>query len=107
MLSTYPKCDDSKINEQAESDMAWLQSLIGAVRNIRGEMKLGNAVRLPVLIQGQAMNKKASLVRIDNQFKTLAKVDSLTIVKTGEEVPLSSSGMVGQNESACPHERLD
>lgn len=106
MLSTYPKCDDSKINEQAESDMAWLQSLIGAVRNIRGEMKLGNAVRLPVLIQGVSDEQKASLVRIDNQFKTLAKVDSLTIVKTGEEVPLSSSGMVGQMKVLVPMKGL-
>lgn len=106
MLSTYPKCDDSKINEQAESDMAWLQSLIGAVRNIRGEMKLGNAVRLPVLIQGASDEQKASLARIDNQFKTLAKVDSLTIVKTGEEVPLSSSGMVGQMKVLVPMKGL-
>ncbi|MPX18787.1 valine--tRNA ligase [Moraxella catarrhalis] len=106
MLSTYPKCDDSKINEQAESDMAWLQSLIGAVRNIRGEMKLGNAVRLPVLIQGASDEQKASLARIDNQFKTLAKVDSLTIVKPGEEVPLSSSGMVGQMKVLVPMKGL-
>lgn len=106
MLSTYPKYDDSKINEQAESDMAWLQSLIGAVRNIRGEMKLGNAVRLPVLIQGASDEQKASLVRIENQFKTLAKVDSLTIVKTGEEVPLSSSGMVGQMKVLVPMKGL-
>ncbi|OAU97204.1 Valyl-tRNA synthetase [Moraxella catarrhalis] len=106
MLSSYPECDDSKINEQAESDMAWLQSLIGAVRNIRGEMKLGNAVRLPVLIQGASDEQKASLARIDNQFKTLAKVDSLTIVKTGEEVPLSSSGMVGQMKVLVPMKGL-
>ena len=106
MLSTYPKCDDSKINEQAESDMAWLQSLIGAVRNIRGEMKLGNAVRLPVLIQGASDEQKESLVRIENQFKTLAKVDSLTIVNTGEEVPLSSSGMVGQMKVLVPMKGL-
>lgn len=106
MLSSYPECDDSKINEQAESDMAWLQSLIGAVRNIRGEMKLGNAVRLPVLIQGASDEQKASLARIDNQFKTLAKVDSLTIVKPGEEVPLSSSGMVGQMKVLVPMKGL-
>jgi Valyl-tRNA synthetase len=39
----------SVINEQAEADMQWLQGLIGAVRNIRGEMGLGNARLLPVL----------------------------------------------------------
>ncbi len=38
-----------RVNEQAEADMQWLQGLIGAVRNIRGEMGLGNARLLPVL----------------------------------------------------------
>lgn len=52
------------------------------------------------------VNKKASLVRIDNQFKTLAKVDSPTIVKIGEEVPLSSSGMVGQMKVLVPMKGL-
>ena len=31
--------------------MQWLQGLIGAVRNIRGELGLGNARLLPVLLK--------------------------------------------------------
>ncbi|WP_049236394.1 valine--tRNA ligase [Moraxella canis] len=106
MLSSYPECDDSKINEQAESDMAWLQSLIGAVRNIRGEMKLGNAVRLPVLIQGASDEQQASLVRIDSQFKALAKVESLTIVGENDEVPLSSQALIGSLKVLVPMKGL-
>lgn len=106
MLSAYPECDDSKINEQAESDMMWLQSLIGAVRNIRGEMKLGNAVRLPVLIQGASDEQRASLVRIDSQFKALAKVDSLTLVGENDEVPLSSQALIGSLKVLVPMKGL-
>ncbi|TWV82383.1 valine--tRNA ligase [Moraxella sp. VT-16-12] len=106
MLSAYPECDDSKINEQAESDMMWLQSLIGAVRNIRGEMKLGNAVRLPVLIQGASDEQQASLVRIDSQFKALAKVDSLTLVGENDEVPLSSQALIGSLKVLVPMKGL-
>lgn len=106
MLSAYPECDGSKINEQAESDMMWLQSLIGAVRNIRGEMKLGNAVRLPVLIQGASDEQQASLVRIDSQFKALAKVDSLTLVGENDEVPLSSQALIGSLKVLVPMKGL-
>lgn len=106
MLSAYPECDDSKINEQAESDMIWLQSLIGAVRNIRGEMKLGNAVRLPVLIQGASDEQQASLVRIDSQFKALAKVDSLTLVGENDEVPLSSQALISSLKVLVPMKGL-
>ena len=106
VVADYPKTDDAQISEQVEADMAWLQELIASVRNIRGEMKLGNAVRLPVLLQNISADEDARLSRIKNQFKALAKVESLTIVKEGDEVPLSSSSMVGQLRVLVPMKGL-
>jgi valyl-tRNA synthetase len=106
VVADYPQTDDSQISEQTEADMAWLQELIASVRNIRGEMKLGNAVRLPVLLQNVSQDEEARLSRIKNQFKALAKVESLEIVKEGDEVPLSSSSMVGQLRVLVPMKGL-
>jgi len=106
VVADYPQTDDSQISEQTEADMAWLQELIASVRNIRGEMKLGNAVRLPVLLQNVSQDEDARLSRIKNQFKALAKVESLEIVKEGDEVPLSSSSMVGQLRVLVPMKGL-
>ncbi|MFK4001581.1 valine--tRNA ligase [Psychrobacter namhaensis] len=106
VVASYPQTDDSQISEQVEADMAWLQELIASVRNIRGEMKLGNAVRLPVLLQNVSSDEEARLSRIKNQFKALAKVESLEIVKEGDEVPLSSSSMVGQLRVLVPMKGL-
>lgn len=106
MLASFPVANAQRINDQAESDMVWLQSLIGAVRNIRGEMKLGNAVRLPVLLQGVTDDQKASLLRIESQFKALAKVESLTIVGSDEEVPLSSQALIGSLKVLVPMKGL-
>jgi len=106
VVADYPKTDDAQISEQVEADMAWLQELIASVRNIRGEMKLGNAVRLPVLLQNVSSDEDARLSRIKNQFKALAKVESLEIVKEGDEVPLSSSSMVGQLRVLVPMKGL-
>ncbi len=106
VIASYPQTDDSQISEQTEADMAWLQELIASVRNIRGEMKLGNAVRLPVLLQNVSHDEEARLSRIKNQFKALAKVESLEIVKEGDEVPLSSSSMVGQLRVLVPMKGL-
>ncbi|MGP5686781.1 valine--tRNA ligase [Psychrobacter glacincola] len=106
VVADYPKTDDAQISEQTEADMAWLQELIASVRNIRGEMKLGNAVRLPVLLQNVSSDEEARLSRIKNQFKALAKVESLEIVKEGDEVPLSSSSMVGQLRVLVPMKGL-
>ena len=106
VIADYPQTDSTLISEQIESDMDWLQELIASVRNIRGEMKLGNAVRLPVLLQNISDEEEQRLSRIANQFKALAKVESLTILKDGDEVPLSSSSMVGQLRILVPMKGL-
>ncbi|MBP2280009.1 valyl-tRNA synthetase [Psychrobacter sp. PL19] len=106
VIAAYPQTDTTQISKQIEADMAWLQQLIASVRNIRGEMKLGNAVRLPVLLQNISLAEDERLSRIANQFKALAKVESLTILKAGDEVPLSSSSMIGQLRVLVPMKGL-
>ncbi|MFW2044632.1 valine--tRNA ligase [Acinetobacter variabilis] len=106
MLAQYPVADEAKINEQAEADMQWLQGLIGAVRNIRGEMGLGNARLLPVLLQNTTEAEKAQITRIEPLFKALAKVESITFLADGEQPPLSSSSVVGHVSVFVPMKGL-
>lgn len=106
MLAQYPVADEAKINEQAEADMQWLQGLIGAVRNIRGEMGLGNARLLPVLLQNTTEAEKAQITRIEALFKALAKVESITFLANGEQPPLSSSSVVGHVSVFVPMKGL-
>lgn len=106
MLAQYPVADEAKINEQAEADMQWLQGLIGAVRNIRGEMGLGNARLLPVLLQNTTEAEKAQIARIEPLFKALAKVESITFLADGEQPPLSSSSVVGHVSVYVPMKGL-
>ncbi|MDM1309796.1 valine--tRNA ligase [Acinetobacter indicus] len=106
MLSQYPVADQALVNEQAEADMQWLQGLIGAVRNIRGEMGLGNARLLPVLLQNTTDAEKAQIARIEPLFKALAKVESITFLADAEQPPLSSSSVVGHVSVFVPMKGL-
>ncbi|RLL28759.1 valine--tRNA ligase [Acinetobacter cumulans] len=106
MLAQYPVAEQALINEQAEADMQWLQGLIGAVRNIRGEMGLGNARLLPVLLQNTTDAEKAQISRIEPLFKALAKVESITFLADGEQPPLSSSSVVGHVSVFVPMKGL-
>ncbi|MGC3819924.1 valine--tRNA ligase [Acinetobacter sp. G11] len=106
MLAQYPVADQALINDQAEADMQWLQGLIGAVRNIRGEMGLGNARLLPVLLQNTTDAEKAQITRIEALFKALAKVESITFLADGEQPPLSSSSVVGHVSVFVPMKGL-
>jgi valyl-tRNA synthetase len=105
MTAAYPVPAQEKINEQAEADMQWLQGLIGAVRNIRGEMGLGNARLLPVLLQNTTEAEKAQITRIEALFKALAKVESITFL-ADEQPPLSSSSVVGHVSVFVPMKGL-
>ncbi|MGI1794695.1 valine--tRNA ligase [Acinetobacter variabilis] len=106
MLAPYPVAEQALINDQAEADMQWLQGLIGAVRNIRGEMGLGNARLLPVLLQNTTDAEKAQIARIEPLFKALAKVESITFLAEGEQPPLSSSSVVGHVSVYVPMKGL-
>ena len=106
MLAQYPVANPERVNEQAEADMQWLQGLIGAVRNIRGEMGLGNARLLPVLLQNTTEAEKAQITRIEALFKALAKVESITFLADGEQPPLSSSSVVGHVSVFVPMKGL-
>lgn len=106
MTAQYPVPEAAKINDQAEADMQWLQGLIGAVRNIRGEMGLGNARLLPVLLQNISDAERTQIERIEPLFKALAKVESIEFLTKDQEPPLSSSSVIGHASVFVPMKGL-
>ena len=54
MVQPYPRARDSKIDEAAERWAADLKAAIDACRNLRGEMNLSPATKVPLLVQGDA-----------------------------------------------------
>lgn len=86
--------------------MQWLQGLIGAVRNIRGEMGLGNARLLPVLLQNTSDAEREQIIRIEALFKTLAKVESIEFLNQDQEPPLSCSSVVSHASVFVPMKGL-
>ncbi len=52
MLAPYPAADPTRIDEQAEAEVATLQALVNACRSLRGEMNLSPAQKAPLLVAG-------------------------------------------------------
>ena len=48
----YPQSQPEKIDPQAEAHVAKLKTLVDACRNLRGEMKVSPATKLPLLVVG-------------------------------------------------------
>ncbi len=102
MLSRYPQSDATKIDEQALNDVAWLQAVILGVRNIRGEMKIADAQKIPVLVKNGSVDDQQRLNDNQQFLKKLAALESITWLSPAENAPMSATALVGQMEILVP-----
>jgi len=54
MHAAFPKADPARLDVEAAAEMASLKELTNAVRNLRGEMNLSPAQKVPLYIEGNA-----------------------------------------------------
>ena len=102
MLQAYPLADESKIDSDAEADIAWLQGIILAVRNIRGEMNISPGKALPVLLQQGNESDQQRFDAYQNLLLSLAKLESLSWLQPDQEAPMSSIQLVGDMQVRVP-----
>ena len=86
MLAAYPKADPEKIVQAAFDQMAQLQDLIGAVRNLRGEMGIQPNVKAPLFVE--------SADDLADYLKYLPMMTRLTEAKTVDRLPESEDAPV-------------
>ena len=54
MLAPFPVADAGRVDEAAIAEMARLKELTNACRNLRGEMNIGPAIKVPLYVEGDA-----------------------------------------------------
>ncbi len=102
MLAGYPICDDSKIDQQAITDLEWVKEFIIGVRKIRDEMKISPAKAIPSFINNGSAEDLRRLNE-NRQFLTkLANLESATWLEAGEAAPMSATTLVGEMEILVP-----
>ena len=85
MLAAYPEADPEKIVQAAFDQMAQLQDLAGAVRNLRGEMGIAPNVKAPLFVEGSVP---------EALLKYLPALTRLTEAKTVDRLPESEDAPV-------------
>ncbi len=75
-LAKYPRAEAAKIDPAADAEMALLKSLVDAVRNLRGEMGVSPAKRVPLHVAGNALE----IGRLAPYLQVLAKVSEFHAV---------------------------
>jgi valyl-tRNA synthetase len=79
-LAAYPQCDPAQIDASAETEMAILQDLIVAVRNIRAELKIEPKQKLAIEIHAPP-EIRSMIERECASVERMANVESIAFVQ--------------------------
>ncbi|WP_087686861.1 valine--tRNA ligase [Pandoraea sp. PE-S2R-1] len=100
MVQPYPVADASKIDESDEAWMQQLKAAVDACRNLRGEMNLSPALRVPLLVAGDIDFLKS----IAPYLQTLAKLSEVQVLADEASLDAQAAGaplaIVGANKLA-------
>jgi valyl-tRNA synthetase len=106
MISPWPKECRAFINEAAEKSMATIQNVIGAIRNIRGEMNVPPTKQANVIITGSNGTNLELLQTHRSYFEHLANVAQLQCVEGAAKPEKAASAIVNDFEVFVPLEGL-
>lgn len=95
MLQAYPESQPGKIDEQAEAWMHELKAMTDACRNLRGEMQLSPALRVPLIMEAANPAQATRLQSFAPYLQALAKLSEVQVADQLPESPASVS-IVGE-----------
>ena len=95
MRQRYPEPDTARIDEAAETDMAWVMAFILGVRRIRGEMDIAPGRALPVLLQDAGDTDRRRLEAYLPYLSKLARLAELEFLPSGAPAPEAALALVG------------
>jgi len=81
-LAPYPAADEAQIDLATETEMAILQDLIVAVRNLRAELKVEPKVKVPIEVFANDPAIRTLIEQNHGAVERLAGVESLKFVET-------------------------
>ena len=90
MLRPFPLEELGPSDAESELAVDWVQSVVNAVRNIRGEMNLNPGQMLPLILQGGTARDRAWLAETEPLLRRLAKVSTPDWLTPGDTAPAAS-----------------
>ncbi len=94
MVQPYPGAEPGRIDPQADGEMALLKRIVDACRNLRGEMNLSPAVRVPLALAPRDARSEAFVAYLTAlaRLSAVERVDSLAAVQGAGPAPVAVVG---------------
>lgn len=102
-VAPYPKVQEADIDESTEKDFEYINRVLYAIRNIRGEMKIAPGQVIDVYIIGQKNTPHSQLLQKNVHLITsLVKIESILFEKESPTLKFSSNAMVDDLKIVIP-----
>ncbi|MEO7128361.1 MAG: class I tRNA ligase family protein, partial [Rhodoferax sp.] len=109
-IAPYPVSQPGKIDEGAIAHVAKLKSLVDACRNLRGEMKVSPATRLPLYVMAHNAGEAAFMEQVAPVLRALAKLSEVKVfadeASWGAAAQAAPVAVVGEAR-ICLHMAID
>ena len=102
MAQAFPEVDAAKQDDKVLADIEWVKKFIVGIRNIRGEMDISPNKPLNALLKNVSDEDARRLDAAKAFLDKLSKLETVTILKDGEEAPASATALVGEMEILIP-----
>lgn len=101
-LQPYPVSDENRIDQQSLDEIEWVKQVVMGVRRIRSEMNINPGKRLPLNIGGATAADTDRLQRHRSLLVFLARLDTISILRDGDDAPESAVALVDQLKLMIP-----
>ncbi|MBA2657934.1 MAG: valine--tRNA ligase [Tatlockia sp.] len=106
MLSPYPTVNEECINLEIEEELAWVKTVIQAIRTIRSEMTISPAKQIPLILRNFNETIKDRVIKYQATLKSLSKLSDIRLMGSHENAPVSASALIGELELLIPMAEL-
>ncbi len=100
MLRPFPA--PGPLDEEAESDVIWLQEVVQGVRRIRSELDLSPAKNLDVWFQGGSQSDRDRQAKFEGALSQLARIRSAQWVDESKDTAQCAVALVGDLKILIP-----
>ena len=110
MLQPYPPSNEvgneasneAHLNVEAGKNMDWLKQVVTGARNIRGEMDISPAKKIPIIFSNASDGDRDKFNRFGKLLDFLIRPASITWLAPTDEKPPAATALVGEMELLVP-----
>jgi valyl-tRNA synthetase len=102
MTARWPAATAWASDLPAEADVEWIKGFVLGIRQIRGEMDISPARKLPVLLDNAAPEDRSRIAAHGAYLSRLAGLETLQVLEAGATAPPAALAVVGGMRALVP-----